>query len=126
MSSEVKIDMSESTHPVLRAAYYFFALTNLMGNVACLSVVACVNIMGTSLGLRGPDGSVRQAADNMHKQTPGLTKLPKASKTPFERLSNAEPRRKRVFWFFGSSLVACSGVPCHQRRTRGARFWPRP
>ena len=36
---------------------------------ACVSAVACVNILGTSLGLRGPDGSVRQAADGMHQQT---------------------------------------------------------
>lgn len=38
---------------------------------ACVSAVACVNIMGTSLGLRGPDGSVRRAADGMHNQMLG-------------------------------------------------------
>ena len=42
---------------------------------ACVASVACVNIMGTSLGLRGPDGSMLQAADGMHKQTLGEGKL---------------------------------------------------
>ena len=37
-----------------------------------MSAVACVNIMGTSLGLRGPDGSVRRAADGMHNQMLGM------------------------------------------------------
>ncbi|CAK9036881.1 unnamed protein product [Durusdinium trenchii] len=66
-----KIDVPDSINPVLMALYYAFAVVNLMGNLACVSVVASVNILGTSLGLRGPDGSMRQAADGMHQQPLG-------------------------------------------------------
>eukprot|EP00434_Breviolum_minutum_P041633 symbB.v1.2.037037.t1/scaffold5364.1/size27975/2 len=80
----VKIDVPETIPPFLEALYYFLASVNLMCNLACVSAVACVNIMGTSLGLRGPDGSVRRAADGMHNQ------------------------RSHIFWFFGAGLVSCS------------------
>ncbi|CAK9037185.1 unnamed protein product [Durusdinium trenchii] len=81
-----KIDVPDSINPVLMALYYAFAVVNLMGNLACVSVVASVNILGTSLGLRGPDGSMRQAADGMHQQ------------------------RTRIFWCFGTAMVSCSGA----------------
>ncbi|CAE7663099.1 unnamed protein product [Symbiodinium sp. CCMP2456] len=80
----VKIDFPEDVNPLSSSLYYFFAVVNLVGNIACVASVACVNIMGTSLGLRGPDGSMLQAADGMHKQ------------------------RDRIFWAFTTALVGCA------------------
>ncbi|CAE7587958.1 unnamed protein product [Symbiodinium microadriaticum] len=80
----VKIDFPDDVNPLSSSLYYFFAVVNLVGNIACVASVACVNIMGTSLGLRGPDGSMLQAADGMHKQ------------------------RERIFWAFTTALVGCA------------------
>ncbi|CAJ1445737.1 unnamed protein product [Effrenium voratum] len=85
----VKIDIPDGVPAVLCALYYVLALANLASHLACLGSVAAVNILATSLGLRGPDGSVRQAADGMHQQ------------------------RDRVFWCFGSGLVSCCLAPWH-------------
>eukprot|EP00931_Biecheleriopsis_adriatica_P123854 TRINITY_DN98938_c0_g1_i1.p1 TRINITY_DN98938_c0_g1~~TRINITY_DN98938_c0_g1_i1.p1 ORF type:complete len:234 (-),score=21.15 TRINITY_DN98938_c0_g1_i1:67-744(-) len=82
VSMIVKLDMPENVSRIMEISYYMFAILNLLANLVCVAYVTAINVMGTGLALRGPDGSMRRSVDGMYDQ------------------------RRLVFWSFALGLIA--------------------
>lgn len=56
--------------PALRAVkflYYITVMLSLSANILCVVKTTCLSVFGTSLAMRGPDGSVARAVDGMYE-----------------------------------------------------------
>ena len=61
---EITIDLV-ATNKVMRVVYYLLITLSLAFNVYCVGQCTALSVFGTSLSLRGPDGSMIRAVDGM-------------------------------------------------------------
>jgi hypothetical protein len=64
----VEFEVPENTHAILSGGFYCCAVFTLVANLRCVTMTTCITVMGTSLALRGPEGSMVQAVEGMYKQ----------------------------------------------------------
>eukprot|EP00928_Gymnodinium_smaydae_P066991 TRINITY_DN49932_c0_g1_i2.p1 TRINITY_DN49932_c0_g1~~TRINITY_DN49932_c0_g1_i2.p1 ORF type:complete len:241 (-),score=39.97 TRINITY_DN49932_c0_g1_i2:172-846(-) len=64
----VEFDMPNGVHRVLQGVFYVFATVTLVANLRCVTMTTCISVMGTGLALRGPEGSMVKAVEEMYKQ----------------------------------------------------------
>eukprot|EP00928_Gymnodinium_smaydae_P066084 TRINITY_DN49136_c0_g1_i1.p1 TRINITY_DN49136_c0_g1~~TRINITY_DN49136_c0_g1_i1.p1 ORF type:complete len:243 (-),score=40.70 TRINITY_DN49136_c0_g1_i1:207-881(-) len=64
----VEFHMPEQANPFLQSIFYVFATVTLVANLRCVTMTTCITVMGTGLALRGPDGSMVRAVEEMYKQ----------------------------------------------------------
>lgn len=79
----VEFDVPENTHAVLQGFYFLCTVITLVANLRCVAMTTCITVMGTGLALRGPDGSMARAVEEMYSQ------------------------RFHVFLSFGVGIVSC-------------------
>lgn len=79
------------------AQFCFFVSTvvSLAANLQCVASTTCVSVWGSSLALRGPDGSVLKAVENMFAE------------------------RRRIFSLFASGVVAGAALPPLRQNVHG-------
>merc|ERR1712032_1662603 len=64
----VEVQVPDHIHPALSGCFYVAAVITLISNLRCVAMTTCINVMGTGLALRGPEGSMARAAEGMYKQ----------------------------------------------------------
>jgi len=52
---------------ILKFLYYNLVILSLTANILCITKTTCLSVMGTSLAMRGPDGSVTRAVNGMYE-----------------------------------------------------------
>ena len=50
---------------MLKFLYYLSVMTSLAANILCVATTTFLSVAGTSLAMRGPDGSMARAVDGM-------------------------------------------------------------
>mmetsp|Transcript_13267 Transcript_13267/g.25432 ORF Transcript_13267/g.25432 Transcript_13267/m.25432 type:complete len:213 (-) Transcript_13267:198-836(-) len=78
----VELDVPPHTSPFLQFCFFVSTVVSLAANLQCVASTTCVSVWGSSLALRGPDGSVLKAVENMFAE------------------------RRRIFSLFASGVVA--------------------
>ena len=64
----IEFNMPPATHKLLKLCYYLCVVTALGMNLSCVSSTTALSVFGTSLALRGPDGSMSRAVDGMYQE----------------------------------------------------------
>mmetsp|Transcript_30949 Transcript_30949/g.39851 ORF Transcript_30949/g.39851 Transcript_30949/m.39851 type:complete len:212 (-) Transcript_30949:761-1396(-) len=62
----IEFSMPKETNRLLQFFYYVSVVLSLAMNLSCVSATTALSVMGTSLALRGPDGSMVRAVDGMY------------------------------------------------------------
>mmetsp|Transcript_26389 Transcript_26389/g.36452 ORF Transcript_26389/g.36452 Transcript_26389/m.36452 type:complete len:217 (-) Transcript_26389:254-904(-) len=78
----VELDVPPHTSPILQFFFFVSVVISLAANMQCVASTTCVSVWGSSLALRGPDGSVLKAVENMFAE------------------------RTRIFTLFGVGVIA--------------------
>eukprot|EP00756_Hemistasia_phaeocysticola_P046434 Hpha_TRINITY_DN20215_c0_g1::TRINITY_DN20215_c0_g1_i1::g.168259::m.168259 len=63
----IEIHITPDTHRLLQAAYFAATIGSLGANILCLASTTFLSVWGTSLGVRGPDGSMARAVSGMYE-----------------------------------------------------------
>ncbi|KAK3233344.1 hypothetical protein CYMTET_56349 [Cymbomonas tetramitiformis] len=62
----VELDIPVGTSRILQFSYFFSVCVSLAANLQCVACTTCVTVWGSSLALRGPDGAVLKAVEQMY------------------------------------------------------------
>eukprot|EP00041_Stephanoeca_diplocostata_P000929 m.17883 g.17883 ORF g.17883 m.17883 type:complete len:228 (+) comp11334_c0_seq2:212-895(+) len=68
MTAFVEISIPPEVNRVLKFFYFTAVMISLSMNVYCVSQTTTLSVCGTSLSLRGPDGSMIRAVDGMYAE----------------------------------------------------------
>lgn len=62
----VKFHTHEVTHPFLLFGFYTCTMLQLAANILCIATTTMLSVCGTSLSMRGPDGSIVRSVDAIY------------------------------------------------------------
>eukprot|EP00040_Diaphanoeca_grandis_P014839 m.75388 g.75388 ORF g.75388 m.75388 type:complete len:210 (+) comp24781_c2_seq1:168-797(+) len=68
MTALVEMTCPPDTWRPLKFVYYCCVMTSLAANIYCVGQTTTLSVCGTSLSLRGPDGSMIRAVDGMYAE----------------------------------------------------------
>mmetsp|Transcript_15632 Transcript_15632/g.26337 ORF Transcript_15632/g.26337 Transcript_15632/m.26337 type:complete len:210 (+) Transcript_15632:273-902(+) len=64
----VELDVPAHTSAFLQFCFFVSTIVSLAANLQCVASTTCVSVWGSSLALRGPDGSVLKAVESMFQE----------------------------------------------------------
>mmetsp|Transcript_9654 Transcript_9654/g.16578 ORF Transcript_9654/g.16578 Transcript_9654/m.16578 type:complete len:232 (+) Transcript_9654:544-1239(+) len=71
----IELDMPPNAPAIFQFAFYVSTIVSLVANFQCISCTTIVSVYGSQLSLRGPEGSVQIATENMFKERHNIFRL---------------------------------------------------